>query len=195
MKRLVLDIDGTLTNSIKAVVLTYNEIFDKNVDWRKIKKYNFSCSFEDINLDKLLELFEHPIFFKNLEFYPGALDVLQNLHDYGFTMQTYSAGTEKNKEQKIIMLNELNKKMGNGSGIDFLGWLDCESIAVGKTCQDLSDAIFIDDLAENLRNCNAKEKILFKYENKDYDWNKNWDGLTFHNWDKNLENKIKELGK
>ena len=195
MRRLVVDMDSTLVNSIKSIVNVYNTLYKKDVNWRDVRSWDFSCVFEDVNKTKILWLFEHPLFFENLEFYPGALEILEELYLAGYQIDIYSAGTQLNKERKIHLIERINSDFQNKyikANRPFLNWINCDSIMHGKSCQDLSDAIFIDDRIDNLTSSNAYSKILFKYENKDYDWNLNWNGKIAYQWDTTLRTLIDE---
>lgn len=190
-QRIVLDFDSTLVNSVKAFIDVYNTLYEDNADWRNVRNWDFSCVCKKLPKGKVMELFEHPLFFEKLDFYPGALAVLSTLYMHGeFIFEVYSAGTPKNKEQKIELLKGVNNAFTKRDGYNFLNWLPCDSVMHGKSCQDLSDAIFVDDRVDNLQSSNAAKKILFKYDNIDYTWNAGWDGLVATQWDEKLKNML-----
>lgn len=147
------DFDNTLTLSTKELIRLLNIKNDTNVAWQDVKKYNCKDVFPNITHTEILECFASPDFFTELEFYDGVVDTLK-YHEYSFTWNICTIGTEGNLIYKKLWCNE-------NIPIPFV-WNGIEKIGMGKETTDMSQGIIIDDHVDNLRSSNAKYKILFK---------------------------------
>lgn len=185
INRLVIDIDCTSFNTIKAIVQIYDELHCtdsnyKKIDWSEVHTYGFdelSCAkHTEINdyfeTDKLFELLE-PI--ENFD------EVILRLKDRYENIEFCSMGFEKNLQNKARMISE-RYPYATFTGVNIAEYSD-------KSCIDMTDAIFIDDLPKNLKNSNAAVKILYGDEEE---WNKDWNGIRCHNWYE-VENYLKGL--
>lgn len=157
-----IDFDNTLVLSTKRMVEMLNKRFNKNVDWRNVKKYNANDLFPHITQLDIDNVFGDKSFFNNkLKPIKNAVDVLSKLENY-FEYYIVTLGTIENlcnKEKwcrdnlcfnyKFIGLNDFNIK---------------------KSCIDMSGGVMIDDNIDILMSTNAKYKILIT-NGQDVDWN------------------------
>lgn len=173
MKKLYIDFDCTIVNTIKAIVKLYNEDFKyykkyKYVDWTDINTWNFlecgCASSEHINT-----YFNQQRFYDVLEYMDNAKEVLGRLGDK-YKIIIVSMGYSPNLKGKEIWINE-NIPYAKFIGVNFKEYDD-------KSHIDMSDGIYVDDNEKNL-NTNAIENICF---GDVYEWNQNWEGRRIYNW-------------
>ena len=174
-KEIILDFDGTIANSIKAICDTYNEDFQyykdfTHTEWCDINTWDFKelilASKEYLN-----QLWEQPRFFERLTFMDNAesaLTVLKEKYDISIA----SLGTQPNEIGKEIWIHKHMPYIKNFYFIDVEKYPD-------KSHIDMNSAIFIDDVSKYLRNTNANKKILF---GDSYPWNDDWRGMRCYNW-------------
>lgn len=183
-KKLYIDFDGTIVNSIKAIVSLYNEDFKwykkfHYIYWMDINTWEFSeCNCA--SPDYISTYFNQERFYNKLEFIDNAKEVLDKLKD-DYEITIISMGYSPNLIGKEIWI-EKNIPYANFIGINYKKYND-------KSHLDLSDGIYIDDNMKNL-NTNAKENICF---GDVYSWNENWNGERCYNWIE-LEKYIRERG-
>jgi 5'(3')-deoxyribonucleotidase len=168
------DYDGTIVNSIAAIVGIYNEDFwfyddYTPIGWWMIETWDFT-ELKCASKEYIDTYFNQPRFFNTVKFIPHADDVLKKLSEY-FQIVVVSSGHKPNLKGKEEWLSN-NLPYAEFIGVDIDKYED-------KSHLNLSDGIFIDDVARNLETSNANIKICFGDE---YPWNKNWDGRRCANW-------------
>lgn len=178
-KKLFLDFDGCIANTIASICSCYNEDFVyykdyKYIDWSEIETWDF-VELDCADREYINKYFNQPRFFERLRFMPYADDVIGLLtHQYDITV--ISMGYSPNLHGKKIWLMN-NLPYVNYIGVNFKEYSD-------KSHIDMSDAIFIDDSANNLITSNAKIKICF---GDNYSWNKDWNGTRLYNWNEVMD--------
>lgn len=174
MKKLYVDFDGTIVNTINAIVSLYNEDFKyykdyKYIEWINVNTLNFSecnCATPDY----INTYFNQQRFYDNLNFMDSAKEVLGRLSKT-YEIIIVSMGYSPNLKGKEIWIKE-NIPYAKFIGVNFKEHND-------KSHIDMSDGvIYLDDNEKNLYT-NAKENICF---GDLYKWNENWKGKRFYNW-------------
>ncbi len=176
--KLYVDFDGTMVNTIKTMVELYNSDYRKFdgfkwIDWFLVNTWDFKeCSIApkwyfdlQFNAERL---------FEQLEFIDNQEEVFWYVIDEYFGCDhttVVSMGQKPNLKLKESYLEQYFY------GIPLIG-LDIDEYK-DKSSVDMSDGIFIDDSAENLRNSNAAIKICF---GRTYPWNEDWDGVRCKDW-------------
>lgn len=157
-----LDFDGTSANSVKRLVRIFNKKFRTNHDWRYTKEYNLTDLFPSLTHKNIIEVFDNDDFFDDLELFDGFLEVIHKFEKH-FNYYIATIGTPNNL---------INKKIYCCDNFDFkYEYKPIQKDGTGKNEIDMSNGILIDDHIDNLRNSNAKIKILFK-NGMDTNWNK-----------------------
>lgn len=152
MKYLFVDFDNTIVKTNKRCVELLNAKFNKNVNYHRIRKYDFSDWFPEASKKDVDSLFENPLFFEGLELYEDAKDSLLRLSKI-LNPVIVTIGTKKNLEMKKVWLS------WNLPFItDIIGLEDNNH---SKASVDMSDGILIDDHINCLRSSNAKIKFLY----------------------------------
>ena len=180
MKKLFIDYDGCVINTIAAICSLYNEDFKyyKNfepIKWWEVNTWDFTeckCTTpEYINT-----YFNQPRFFAGVTYMDWAKEILDELKD-DFNITIVSSGYSPNLKAKEIWIKE-NLPYCDFIGVNLREYKD-------KSHIDMSDGIFIDDSAQNLKTSNALLNICF---GDIYEWNKDWNGFRCKNW-----NEIKKI--
>ena len=172
--KLYLDFDGTIVNTIKAIVSLYNEDFVaykkyKYVNWTDINTWDF-VELKASNPEYINHYFNQPRFFDRLEYMDNFEEVYKELIKH-YYITIVSSGFSPNLRLKEMLIRSHLP--------------DCSFIGVNlkkykdKSHINMSDGIFIDDSVSNLRTSNAMLNICFGDE---YSWNKDWDGIRCYNW-------------
>jgi 5'(3')-deoxyribonucleotidase len=173
-KKLYVDFDGTIVNTIAAIVTLYNEDFKYYKKFLPIKWWEVNTwDFEECNCaskEYINTYFNQPRFFAELTYMDWAKEVLDELkEDYDIII--VSAGYSPNLAAKELWIKE-NLPYCSFIGVNLKEYSD-------KSHLDMSDGIFIDDSARNLSTSNALVNICF---GEDYEWNKDWEGFRCRNW-------------
>lgn len=179
MKKLFLDFDCTIVDSIKTYCNVYNSSYKKEegfkeADHNKVNRYDLKDQCHLV--DHQETIFSNEEFFKHLEFMTDAIDVLERLGTK-YELIICSIGTLDNISHKAKWIKNNLPFIKNV--ILITGAMRTSGLKMDKSSVNMKDSIFIDDHAENLLSTNAELKICF---GKEYDWNKNWMGQRCFNW-------------
>lgn len=174
MKKLFVDFDGTIVNTIAGITALYNEDFKyykdfKPVKWWEVNSWDFvecdCASKEYINT-----YFNTQRFFNSLTYMDWANEVLHELKNM-YEITIVSSGYSPNLKAKEIWIQD-HLPFCNFIGVNLKEHYDKSSV-------DMSDGIFIDDSMHNLVTSNALVNIC--YGDK-YPWNESWTGFRCANW-------------
>lgn len=173
-KKIYLDFDGCIVNTIAAIVSLYNEDFKyykmfKPIKWWEVNTWDFSecnCATpEYINT-----YFNQQRFFDRLTYMDWAKETLDELKD-NYDITIVSSGYSPNLKAKEIWISE-NIPYCKFIGVNYKEYSD-------KSHIDMSDGIFFDDSSKNLIASNALINICFGDK---YTWNEDWTGFRCSNW-------------
>lgn len=171
------DFDETLVNSGEVVVALANQDYGYNVNWKDVKKYNFSDVYPNLKWEILLAYFEDDRFFEMLKLKPNSLEFLSQIAKDGFKIKIPTIGTKENLRKKEIWINQnIKNKVPQ---VEFIG-IEKTRGQMGKSMIDLNGYMLIDDHKDNLNSSNATEKVLF-LNNPNADWNIGWQGKSVNN--------------
>lgn len=184
-KKIYLDFDGVVVNTIKAVVDTYNDDFRfynnfKKVHWEDVFHWDFR-ELKYADREYINFLFTQPRFFKRLEFMDNAKEVLNKLKEK-YEIVIVSMGITPNLRAKKNWIKK-NMPYAKFVGVNYSKYYSKDHI-------DMSDGIlFLDDNASNLLNVNAQNVVVF---GDVYPWNETWEDERCFNWYdvNNLINKL-----
>lgn len=166
-KHIILDYDGTLVNSKKAICKMYNKefksTFTKKTDyanWKEVSKWNMSDQCPKLYEEgrDVIEYFAKKEFFEEVEYYKNVFEVMENWREKEYDITICTAGCPFNVSLKTL---ELDKDFPNANIIPVVMK---GSNGVGKKIVNMEGAIFIDDHIENLITSNAKHKIWYLNE-------------------------------
>ena len=174
--KLFIDFDNTIANSSEVIVDMLNEHFDKNENFEKLRKYDFSDLFPECSYWDIEKFFNSDEMFERLKIFPNMIETVDAFKDFFDEISIVTIGTKDNLENKKRFLKENNLEL-TFYGIENNGRSDKSSV-------DMHNDVFIDDHIGCLHSSNAKIKILMKnVENGE--WNKvepNDDIYVVNNW-------------
>lgn len=174
--KLFIDFDNTIANSSEVIVDMLNEHFDKNENFEKLRKYDFSDLFPECSYWNIEKFFNSDEMFERLKIFPNMIETVDAFKDFFDEISIVTIGTKDNLENKKRFLKENNLEL-TFYGIENNGRSDKSSV-------DMHNGVFIDDHIGCLHSSNAKIKILMKnVENGE--WNKvepNDDIYVVNNW-------------
>lgn len=174
--KLFIDFDNTIANSSEVIVDMLNEHFDKNENFEKLRKYDFSDLFPECSYWDIEKFFNSDEMFERLKIFPNMIETVDAFKDFFDEISIVTIGTKDNLENKKRFLKENNLEL-TFYGIENNGRSDKSSV-------DMHNGVFIDDHIGCLHSSNAKIKILMKnVENGE--WNKvepNDDMYVVNNW-------------
>ena len=196
-KKLIIDFDNTIVISNKAVLKTLIG-FIKNEELRldvnaKVTTWDFSNVVPKQYLRFVDTTFEMDTFFTNLELYPNCYDVLLDLHSKGIEIICVTIGTPQNIENKIQWVKD------NLPFVELIPIVKFKEVNIDKSIINGKNAVFIDDNQLNLysmKTCKVKNRILFKHDDIDTDYNDMWFNKYMTSWEdeKSLNLLYKRLG-
>lgn len=161
--KLFIDFDNTIANSSEVIVDMLNEHFDKNENFEKLRKYDFSDLFPECSYWDIEKFFNSDEMFERLKIFPNMIETVDAFKDFFDEISIVTIGTKDNLENKKRFLKENNLEL-TFYGIENNGRSDKSSV-------DMHNGVFIDDHIGCLHSSNAKIKILMKnVENGE--WNK-----------------------
>lgn len=157
-----LDFDNTLVNSSEAVCRLYNIDYYEDPKFVEAKSENsYLWSFADVCplLDTPIKYFNNPRLFEILRPFEDPTVI----HNLSLKIQTYivTMGSPENIKLKTDYMRKFYPN------IDTLYISNLGTRDINKKIINMEDSIFVDDLAINLENCNAKHKYIFGSK-KDY---------------------------
>ena len=181
---IIIDLDGVVFDTINKVVDMYNYDHIMYKDFEVVNPSDIKTwSFNELSLETpetIDKYFNTPRFFENLPLMKSAkwiIDKLKENHKIIFC----SSGSYPNLQLKRKWLC---KHFPNTEFIpvELPTYED-------KSCVNMADCVFIDDVSRNLETSNAKYKVCF---GEKYDWNKSWNGARCKDWEE-VYQYIKEL--
>lgn len=176
MRKIFIDLDGVVFDTIKTIVDIYN---DDHIMYKNFKLVNPSdietWDFDELYLESreyIDSYFNQPRFFTDLSLMKGSKWLINKLHDkHNWEVIFCSAGSYPNLQLKRRWIDK------NFSYADFIP-VELPTYT-DKSMVNMSGAVFLDDSCKNLETSNADIKICF---GKEYVWNKDWNGVRCKNW-------------
>lgn len=176
MKKLFLDFDNCIVDSIKAYCDVYNEIYQFRPNFKKANPYLVEeWDFKDQCplASNCNDIFSFYLFFEKCEFInPNTEEVINKLCEK-YEVIVASIGTPENIAYKSLWLKEKLPCIKNHI------FLVNDGCTMDKSSINMENSIFIDDVASNLESSNATYKICF---GEVYKWNEQWKGKRAINW-------------
>ena len=175
-RKLFIDFDNTIIDTIQAYCDVYNELYCdypnfQTAEAHLVNQYNMCDQCELVT--NILDIFQHPLFFKFAEFINyNTYEVLEKL-DNKYQLIICSIGIPKNLAYKALWLE---KKIPFIKDYVLISNPVCK---MNKSIVNMQDSVFLDDIPSNLDSSNADKKILF---GKRYSWNNEWQGEWHANW-------------
>lgn len=170
---IVIDIDGTLTNSIEMFVELNNTINGRNDDWKKVTKWDFRDVCKNLTtVEEMEEIFSDEEFYSEPVFMSNSLECIKRLNDK-YKLVLCSVGQRNNIINKLNMLEKVLPT------VNVIPIVTPKFNLFDKSMIDCD--IIIDDHQKLLNNSKAKLKILFEPFGK-MEWNEGYSGIVAKDW-------------
>lgn len=170
--KIVIDLDSTIINTSKTLLNIYNQETNSNIKYNPNHKWDFDGLFPKSYNKRAFELFTEEKFYDFVEPIYEAVEVINSLAiENDILIVTKHHPLRIPNTQKWINSNFKNVKIEYVSSFD-------KSSFYGN--------VFIDDRIDCLNSVKENFKCLICFGS--YDWNREWTGLRFDNW-----NKIKDF--
>lgn len=176
-RKLYIDYDNTLVNSVKRICDIYNEDYKdhskfKEAKWYLVEDWNFITQCPLAGRKVVDDYFNRREFFNyELEFMENAYEIVNKL-SVEFDIYIVSMGNSENLKYKEEWIESNLPFVKEFIPVNFDSYQD-------KSHIDMSNGILIEDCASNLETSNADCKILY---GDIFDWNKNYKGKRCWNW-------------
>ena len=172
---LFIDIDDVIFASCDSIIQILNERYGGNFNGSDVTSWNFQCCYPNMTSEEIEDTFNDPKFFDIVKPIDGALEFMDRYRD------------------KIILVTKANVE----NYAHKRKWFDDRvfnmpiialplNVSKGFINMDNIDeySLFIDDSTQNLIDCNADYKVQMReyYDNKEREWQKDWDGLVMYQW-------------
>lgn len=179
MRKLVLDFDGTIANTTKAMIRSLNPYIKdvtQKVDENSPSYYwSFKDLFPETHLRYIDILFNSELLFSNMELYSNVYNVLEDLHNKGVQIYICTIGSYKNIKLKLDYLHEQ---------LPFVDVIPIaqNNIVMNKAIINMQNSVFVDDNVDCLNSSNADSKILYRHDGFITEKNKIWNGYVATDW-------------
>lgn len=179
MRKLVLDFDGTIANTTKAMIRSLNPYIKdvtQKVDENSPSYYwSFKDLFPETHLRYIDILFNSELLFSNMELYSNVYNVLEDLHNKGVQIYICTIGSYKNIKLKLDYLHE---------HLPFVDVIPIaqNNIVMNKAIINMENSVFVDDNVDCLNSSNADSKILYRHDGFITEKNKIWNGYVATDW-------------
>ena len=179
MRKLILDFDGTIANTTKAMIRSLNPYIKdvtQKVDENSPSYYwSFKDLFPETHLRYIDILFNSELLFSNMELYSNVYNVLEDLHNKGVQIYICTIGSYKNIKLKLDYLHEQ---------LPFVNVVPIvqNNIVMNKAIINMENSVFIDDNTDCLNSSNADVKILYRHDGYITEKNKIWNGYVATDW-------------
>ena len=180
MRKLVLDFDGTIANTTKAMIRSLNPYIKdvtQKVDENSPSYYwSFKDLFPETHLRYIDILFNSELLFSNMELYSNVYNVLEDLHNKGVQIYICTIGSYKNIKLKLDYLHEQ---------LPFVNVVPIvqNNIVMNKAIINMENSVFIDDNTDCLNSSNADVKILYRHDGYITEKNRVWNGYVSTSWE------------
>ena len=107
MKSIFIDADNVLWNATAIVTDILNYMYERDVKWQDVKKYNFIDAFPEVTKLEIKTIFESDLFFSAIPdfIFKDAKDVINRLCG-NFKVYVVTIGTPKNIQMKVDILKK-----------------------------------------------------------------------------------------
>ena len=146
---ILVDMDDTIEQLLKAWVKRANEKFSRNVTLDEITGWNVAAPYEGLTRKQIYDVTYEPGFWSSVEPMPGAPEALKHFMDEGHEIYIVTATEPEHVEEKM-----------NGLLFRYFPFLSWNQVIVTGRKQMIRGDVLIDDGIHNLEGGEYK-KILF----------------------------------
>ena len=156
---ILVDMDDTLEQLLKAWLRCVNEKYNKNVSYEEIKSWDVSAPYTGLTREQVYETIKEPGFWKTVEPVEGAVEGLKTIVDSGHDVYIVTASDYESIPEKMDDLL-----------FRWFPYIDWHQVIITKHKELIYGDVMIDDGIHNLEGSCCKTKILMSApHNVDYD--------------------------
>jgi 5'(3')-deoxyribonucleotidase len=172
---ILVDMDDTIEQLLKALVNRANERFHRSVSVEDVTDWSIVCAFPGIEKKQIQDFMREPDFWKDVEPVPGAAEALKHFMDEGHQVYIVTA-TES---------EHVNEKM-KGVLYKYFPFISWDHVIVTSRKQMIRGDILIDDGIHNLEGGEYRKILFTAPYNRNYDAETNG-MIRVHNWNEIVE--------
>jgi 5'(3')-deoxyribonucleotidase len=179
LPKIILDLDGVVVNFYQKLIVTYNSRFPDDT----LTLDDINCELEQLGperAERLIEIFNEPGYFANLEPLPGTVNVVSHYVSVGYQIIVCTAPPRLS-----------DGRINGASAGEKFGWLNqhlpiLNKIIITRSKEFVDGDLFIDDTPYQVLNwCQAHPNGIGLLV--DQPWNKRWQDLPRNAIRANLE--------
>jgi len=168
--KIILDFDGVIGSSIASLcesLETIRGLPQGSYNPKLVKKWNFEDVIPDLDHDRVNDMFESDIFWRNLKPVKGSLEFIEK---YKSDIIICTIGTNKNIQKKLAWID---KHIGRIDVVPIIINVGAHHTAIDKSIIDMQGCLLVDDNINAHATSNASHKILFdEYGTFNAEWQK-----------------------
>lgn len=168
---ILVDLDDTIEQLLKALVERANERFGRNATVDDVTDWSIVCAFPGITKQQILDFMRDADFWETVEPVPGAAEGLKHLMDEGHEVYIVTATEYEHVAEKM-----------KGVLFRYFPFISWEQVIITCRKQMIRGDVLIDDGVHNLEGGEYKKILVTAPYNRDYDAEANG-MIRVHSWD------------
>ena len=168
--RILIDMDDTIEQLLRAWVNGVNERYGHNVQYEEMLQWDVTVPFEGLTKEQVYSIPDEPGFWKNVEPIEGAAEVIRRFMDEGHEVYIVTATPYISVAEKM---DDLLFKW-----FPFITW---DQVIITSKKQLIKGDVLIDDGIHNLEGGDYVKILMTAPHNQDYDAEANG-MIRVHDW-------------
>lgn len=168
---ILVDLDDTIEQLLKALVERANERFGRNASVDDVTDWSIVCAFPGITKQQILDFMRDADFWDTVEPVPGAAEALKHLMDEGHEVYIVTATEYEHVAEKM-----------KGVLFRYFPFISWEQVIITCRKQMIRGDVLIDDGVHNLEGGEYKKILVTAPYNRDYDAEANG-MIRVNSWD------------
>lgn len=168
---ILVDLDDTIEQLLKALVERANERFGRNASVDDVTDWSIVCAFPGITKQQILDFMRDADFWDTVEPVPGAAEALKHLMDEGHQVYIVTATEYEHVAEKM-----------KGVLFRYFPFISWEQVIITCRKQMIRGDVLIDDGVHNLEGGEYKKILVTAPYNRDYDAEANG-MIRVNSWD------------
>ncbi len=168
---ILVDLDDTIEQLLKALVARANERFGRNAAVDDVTDWSIVCAFPGIAKQQILDFMREPDFWDTVEPVPGAAEGLKRFMDEGHEVYIVTATEYEHVAEKM-----------KGVLFRWFPFISWNQVIITSRKQMIRGDVLIDDGVHNLEGGTYKKILVTAPYNRDYDAEANG-MIRVNSWD------------
>ena len=177
---ILVDMDDTIEQLLKAWIARGNEKFGRNVQLEDVTDWNVAFPFPGIPKQEVYDLTYEPGFWSSIEPMPGAAEALKHLMDEGHEVYIVTSAEIEHVEEKM-----------KGLLFRYFPFLSWEQVIITSKKQMIRGDVLIDDGPHNLEGGEYAKILLDAPYNRSYNAEAN-EMIRVYSWEE-IERAVERI--